>query len=854
MSTSNASAPDNPSHPAQPSRRSLLGGALWGGAGLATGALPASLPTLLPRPAHAAASFTPEDDAGGPTSPDFSRGSAALTPDKTVTSACQFCNCDCSLTVQLKAGRVIGVTGQQADPVQDGNLCVKGPMMTELLYNPLRLTTPLRRVSGAKGDPDSRFEPISWDEALETIADRLLRLRDQGEARAIANRTTGRLPRGTGSLVHRLFTLLGSPNDTDVGPVCNDAGGNALAATFGLGNFTNGYGVDGATGKEDLGAARYLLLLGTNQAETHPVTYAYLLRERRRTGARLVVVDPRQTPTSAFADEWVAPKPHTDFALILGMLYEIITRNLHDKAFVARWVLGFDELREHLIAKKYTPEWAAKVTGVPAATISRLAVEYATRKPAAIFCNAGISHQLGAFDTYRAIAMLAAVTGNIGVPGAGCNFMHNTWPGGLELPPLTVEVPKVGPALPVGPDTFAEAILTGRPYRLRALITEGNPLLSSANTAKVRRAFAELDFYVYTGLFMEEAAYYADVILPVCSGLEFEGVYMRRDDRAIRWQDAAAPRVGQSRPDTEVWIGLAHALARRDRVKPASYWRDAFPEAWLDYKNLWATFVAHTPGAAGMTRERMRERAEPLRWPCPSTSHPGVSTLYLDHPSWYQAAVALDPANANKRFLTPSGKVEIFTPALQARLAPSGHGALPVFFTHPEVTGANPTIAYEDTFVTNPINPQALTHPVRIGVPGNGEVHERFPLMGMTGRPSVAHFASITHWTFTGKRLNGIRLAQIHPDTARRYGIANGDAIMVESPRGAVRATALLERGIRIDTIFLPNTFGPAQKVGDVFDDPRYEAANTLVDDRFYDNLSGQQAYKCFACRIRKAT
>ncbi|PZG42764.1 oxidoreductase [Spongiactinospora gelatinilytica] len=811
---------------------------------------------LLPRSAHAAASFTPPPESGGVDDgslPDFTRGSAALTPDKTVTSACQFCNSACGLTVQLKAGRVIGISGRTDDPVQDGNLCVKGPMMTELLYNPLRLTTPLRRVGGAKGDPASRFESVSWDQALDLIADRFLRLRDQGEARAIANRTTGRQPRGTGSLVHRLFTLLGSPNDSDVGPVCNDGGGNALAATFGLGYFTNGYGIDGATGKEDLGAARYLLLLGTNQAETHPVTYAHLLRARRRTGARLVVVDPRQTPTSAFADEWVAPKPHTDFALVLGMLHEIITRNLYDKAFVTRWVLGFQELREHLIAKRYTATWAAGVTGVPAATIRRLAVEYATAEPAAIFCNAGISHQLGAFDTYRAIAMLAAVTGNIGVPGGGCNFMHNTWPGGLGLPPLTVDTPTPGPALPVGPDAFAEAILTGRPYKLRAVVTEGNPLLASANTAKVRRAFAELDFYVYTGLFMEEAAYYADVILPVCSGLEFEGVYMRRDDRAIRWQDAAAPRVGHSRPDPEVWIGLAHALARRDRVKPASYWRDAFPEAWLDYKNLWAAFIAHTPSAAGMTRERMRRRAEPLRWPCPSTSHPGVSTLYLDHPSWYQAAAALDPANAGKRFLTPSGKVEIYTPALHARLEPSGHGALPVFFTHPEVTGAHPTIAYQDTFITNPVYPQALTHPVRIGVPGDGEVHKRFPLMGMTGRPSVAHFASVTHWTFTGMRLNGVRLAQIHPDTARRYGIADGDTIVVESPRGSVRATASLDRGIRTDTIFLPNTFGPAQQVGDVFGDPRYEPANALVDDAFYDNLSGQQAYKCFACRIRKA-
>lgn len=93
---------------------------------------------------------------------------------------------------------------------------------------------------------------MSWEEALHTIAKKFLALRDAGQAHTIANRTTGRMPRGTGSLVARMFAMLGSPNNTDVGPVCNDAGGNALAMTFGLGNFTNGYGTDGSTGKDDL--------------------------------------------------------------------------------------------------------------------------------------------------------------------------------------------------------------------------------------------------------------------------------------------------------------------------------------------------------------------------------------------------------------------------------------------------------------------------------------------------------------------------------------------------------------------------------------------------------------------------
>ena len=312
---------------------------------------------------------------------DFTRQSAALQADKVVDSACQFCNSLCRLKVHLKAGRVLDVRGEPDDPVQAGGLCVKGQMMmTQLVYNRFRLTRPMKRIAGEKGSPNSSFEPVSWDEALDIIASKFLALRDAGDARAIANKTSGRLPRGTGSVVNRFFTLLGSANDTDVGPVCNDAGGNALAWTFGLGNFTNGYGKDESTGKEDLGSAKFLLFLGTNQAETHPVTFAYLLRQRAKTKAKLVVIDPRLTPTGAQADDWIAPKPHTDMALVLAMVYHIIERDLYDKAFVKKWVLGFEQLRDHLFERHYTPEWAEGITGVPALKIRQVTEAYAKAK------------------------------------------------------------------------------------------------------------------------------------------------------------------------------------------------------------------------------------------------------------------------------------------------------------------------------------------------------------------------------------------------------------------------------------------------------------------------------------------
>jgi anaerobic selenocysteine-containing dehydrogenase len=226
--------------------------------------------------------------------------------------------------------------------------------------------------------------------------------------------------------------------------------------------------------------------------------------------------------------------------------------------------------------------------------------------------------------------------------------------------------------------------------------------------------------------------------------------------------------------------------------------------------------------------------------------------LYLDHPSWYNAAEAIDPANKGKRFLTPSGRVEIYTPDLDRKLASAGHAALPTFYTHPEVTGKNPSIEYTQELVRNPVNPHAVTPKVKLGVMSDARIHQEFPLMGMIGRPSVVQFAGVTQWTYTAKQMNGVRLIQIHPKAAGQAGVKNGDSVRVESPRGAVTGTALLWPGIREDTIFVPNTFGPAQKMADDVGAPYYEPANLLTDDRYFDNLSGQQAYKCFACRIVK--
>ena len=451
------------------------------------------------------------------------------------------------------------------------------------------------------------------------MARKFLALRDAGEARAIANKTSGRLPRGTGSVVGRFFELLGSPNDTDVGPVCNDAGGNALAWTFGLGNFTNGYGKDGATGKEDLGAARFFLFLGTNQAETHPVTFAHLLRGRAHTGARLVVVDPRRTPTAAQADEWIAPKPHTDLALALAMLHQVDRRETVRRGLRAALDVGFDELKRHILDRKVHPRMGRRRDGRPRrqnpparrglrAQPPRRDLLQRRHLPSVECLRHLPLPRLPGRDHRQHRRQRAAAATSCTTPGPAASTCRRSRGRSRAR----------GPALPVGPDYFAESILSRKPYRLRAIVTEGQSAPGLRQyAARSRRRFVKLDFYVYTGLFMEESAYYADVILPVCSGLEMETVYMRRDDRAIRWQKQAVPRVGESRPDWEIWIDLAHAMARLDTRNPPEYWTEnlrdgveGLPQAVGRVRRSYPRHGRHDPGADG-------EACRALRWPCP---------------------------------------------------------------------------------------------------------------------------------------------------------------------------------------------------------------------------------------------
>ncbi len=640
-----------------------------------------------------------------------------------------------------------------------------------------------------------------------------------------------------------------------------------------------------------MGDTKFALWFGSNDAEMHPVMHGWMRKRKEITKAVWVVIDPRMTPTGAGADLWLPITPGTDMALAYGMIHEIISKGLHDKEFVAKWVEGFDELVRFVNAKGYSPEWAAGITGIPAETIRKVARLYATTKPATLFTNSGISHHVNAVDTFRVLAILVAITGNLGVPGGGCMFLHNS-PIGLALPGVATPEPgdkewrdkhafkQIGP--PPQPDYLPRVILEGK---IKAVMGyQGNPLIVNSDTARVRRAYEQV-FFVDLTMFPEEKTYYADYVLPICSHYEQDYVF-RRVDRGFTWRDKVTDPLGESKPDMLIIAELCEYMGMFDDKLSRRYWTENFPRWWAeDKRRLWNEVHPKAAGAytGGVTQERMHrlmEAGKPgdpfqkhqpcLRAPCPPADHaatkalapdqlapdgghPGTSVWFPDHPSWKLLYGGNRFPKNKERWGVD--KVMVFHPKYDEKLKEFGHAALPEFYTSPETVGGLPTLEYLPEMVKmyNVSNSPAgnQVHKVRTGVAPDARIRAEYPIQLVTGRPNAVLFQTITYWAWGLVELGGDPYVQIHPKLAAKHGIKNGDPVEIETPRGAIQRVAQLWDGIVENAIYVPFNNGRAQKVYEDLGRRPVETVNVLTA-HYYDNLSGQQEYRCQLCRIRK--
>ncbi len=370
-------------------------------------------------------------------------------------------------------------------------------------------------------------------------------------------------------------------------------------------------------------------IIGSNTTETHPVI-GYRIRKAIKEGASLIVADPRRIELAEHADVFLQLRPGTNEALLNGMLNVVINEGLYDRDFIRERTEGFDEVAAAI--QKYTPEYVAQITGVPAEAIRKAARLYAGAKNAAILYTMGVTQHTSGTSTVFAIANLAMATGNVGKPYAGVNPLRgqNNVQGACDMGGLptvfTGYQPVASPEIrkkfeeawgvTLNPDpglTITEMMNAALDGRVKMLYVMGeNPALTEANLQHTREALEKVDFLVVQDIFLTETAAMADVVLPAAAFAEKDGTFVNTE-RRVQLIRKAVPAPGSARSDWQILQELAQKIGLN--------WQ------YGGTAEIFAEMASLTPSYAGISHERL-EREGGLQWPCPSPDHPGTPYLH----------------------------------------------------------------------------------------------------------------------------------------------------------------------------------------------------------------------------------
>jgi len=460
----------------------------------------------------------------------------------------RLCGGNCGILVTLEDGVVKKVEGDPACPLNEGYICPKGRAIPELLYHPDRLEYPLKRV-GERGE--GRWQRISVEEALSIISKKLRGYSNDSGSESILL-YTGAYRGLERYYVQRFATVLGTPNTVAIDNVCHAP--RTMASSYTL----------GARPHPDLDhPPKCMIVWGRNSLQTGAEGTPAQFHRASQKGTKLIVIDPRRISLASNAAIWIKPRPGSDGLIALGLIKVILEEDLYDKAFVEKWTIGFDRLRE-LVADLGLGEIAEK-TWVPQSQIEQAARLYATNRPAAIQWGNALDQTSNAFQTCRAILILSAITGNIDMPGGdiflGQASILSIREFSLFKNSLRSRKTPVGSQFSVSKQAFivpsqeaSKAILDEEPYPLRAaLIFGSNPMLTHANSQMVYEGFKKLDFLVVAELFMTPTAALADIVLPVAANLEFDEFFQRSSFIAARPKLVDPP--GDCRSDP-MWMSL----------------------------------------------------------------------------------------------------------------------------------------------------------------------------------------------------------------------------------------------------------------------------------------------------------
>jgi anaerobic selenocysteine-containing dehydrogenase len=669
---------------------------------------------------------------------------------KVVHAACPHdCPDACGVLITVDDGRAVKIQGDPAHPVTRGFLCAKVAKYLDRVYSPDRVLYPMKRVgpkgpsrsSAPQGQPGAAvptlagrartpvapqslesFQRTTWDEALDEIASRFRSIAGEFGSEAILpysyGGTLGKL--NYGSMDRRFFHRLGASQLAR--NICSEAGGAGVRSV---------YGVNMGTEPEQFRHSKYIIAWAANIHGNNVHLWPFI-EEARRNGAKLVVIDPYRTRTAACADWHIPINPGTDVALALGMMHVIINQNLYDADYVSQHTVGFDELRAKV--QEYPPEKVAQWTGMSAADIQKLAVEYATCRPAAIRMNYGVQRSQNGGMASRTIAMLPCITGSWKEVGGGFQLSTSAAYGlnnaALERADLmqaslgrvarTINMVELGQALNVVSDPPVKALF----------VYNSNPAAVCPNHNDVVRGLLRPDlFTVVHDQFFTDTTDYADIVLPATTFFEHKELQSAYGHYYLQASNQAIAPLGECRSNVDLFRALAERMGFEEECFRDSV-EDMMDEA-LESPNPWLR---------GITREQLEKE--------------GHIRLNFGGNGDASAEAFLPFAKGN--FRTRSGKAELYNENLKA-------------------VGLDPVAAF--------IPPEESRHT---------ENAKAFPLELLARKAD--NFLNSTFSNLPGlQSLEEVGLLEMNPADAQPRGIRGGDTVRAFNRRGDMQLKAKVD-------------------------------------------------------------
>ncbi|MEJ2598553.1 MAG: formate dehydrogenase subunit alpha [Anaerolineales bacterium] len=566
-----------------------------------------------------------------------------LQTTKVVTTTCPYCGVGCALELHVDQNDFIyKVTSPFDGVVNHGNLCVKGRYGYDFIYNKRRVTTPLiRKVPQKPGGRTQAFDldewrPVSWDEALDYVADRMVEIYQRDGSPAMAVYGCAKATNEDNYLLEKFLRAVFRSNNIDhCTRLCHAGSVVALMMALGSSAMSN-------TAAEVATDNDVFIVTGTNTPENHPIISIQMKAAVRKHGAKLIVIDPRRLELVDYADLWLPMKPGTDVVLFSAMAHVILKEKLYNADFIANRTENFEDFADSM--EKFTPEYAEQITGVDRELIVKAARMYATAKNGAIYWAMGISQSTHGTDNALSLINLALMTGHIGRKGTGLNPLRgqNNVQGtsdagvmpwhypGYQLVDDEASAQKFEKAWQIEPGglsrvrglTTTEILSSVGPGGVHSLYIMGeNPMMSEPNLNNTRREMEALEFIVAQDLFINESGAFADVFLPSAAFAEKDGTFTNTDRRVQRVRQAIPPR-GQSRPDWQIICDLAKRVEQRLGRTTSAYWDYSHPSEILEEMG------SVVPAYAGVKYDRIEKQG--LQTPVFDDTHEGTPYLFAE--------------------------------------------------------------------------------------------------------------------------------------------------------------------------------------------------------------------------------